>query len=60
MCGVGEFKLAALFDLFTSQCDRHQQNYFLNERGKLWAIGNNQLRVLCLVMMMCLSVYTEN
>mmetsp|Transcript_1853 Transcript_1853/g.4223 ORF Transcript_1853/g.4223 Transcript_1853/m.4223 type:complete len:401 (+) Transcript_1853:450-1652(+) len=38
-----EVKLAALFDLFTSQCDRHQQNYFLNEHGKLWAIDNDQV-----------------
>jgi len=39
-----ELQQAALFDLFTSQCDRHQQNYFVNEHGKLWAIDNDQVR----------------
>lgn len=38
-----EVRLAALFDLFTSQCDRHPQNYFLNDRGKLFAIDNDQV-----------------
>jgi hypothetical protein len=28
-----EVKLAALFDLLFSQCDRHQQNIFLQENG---------------------------
>jgi len=42
-----EVKLAAIFDLFTSQCDRHQQNYFMNEHGKLWAIDNDQVHHQC-------------
>jgi hypothetical protein len=28
-----ELKLAALYDLMFSQCDRHQQNIFLTEKG---------------------------
>lgn len=36
-------KLAAIFDVMTSQCDRHQQNIFMNEHGKVWAIDNDQV-----------------
>ena len=42
-----ELKLAALFDSFFSQCDRHPQNYFLNEHGKHWAIENDQVWCMC-------------
>ncbi|KAL6763593.1 hypothetical protein V8C86DRAFT_2491886 [Haematococcus lacustris] len=38
-----EVKMAALFDLLFSQCDRHQQNIFLTEKGKLWVIDNDQV-----------------
>ena len=31
---------AAIFDLLTSQCDRHAQNIFINERGQLTLIDN--------------------
>jgi hypothetical protein len=31
-----EVKLAALYDLLFSQCDRHQQNIFLEETGGRW------------------------
>jgi len=54
-----ELKLAALFDLFFSQCDRHPQNYFLNEHGKLWAIDNDQVWCMCVCVVrvcMCLCV----
>lgn len=33
---------AALFDLLTSQCDRHAQNVFINERGQITLIDNLQ------------------
>jgi len=54
-----ELRLAALFDLFFSQCDRHPQNYFLNEHGKLWAIDNDQVWCMCVCVVrvcMCLCV----
>ncbi|KAG1662705.1 hypothetical protein FOA52_014570 [Chlamydomonas sp. UWO 241] len=31
---------AAIFDLLTSQCDRHAQNIFINEAGQLMLIDN--------------------
>jgi hypothetical protein len=45
--------------LFFSQCDRHPQNYFLNEHGKLWAIDNDQVWCMCVCVVrvcMCLCV----
>ncbi|MEW5319050.1 MAG: hypothetical protein WDW38_010226 [Sanguina aurantia] len=33
---------AAMMDLLTSQCDRHSQNVFMDERGKLTLIDNQQ------------------
>jgi hypothetical protein len=33
---------AAIFDLLTSQCDRHAQNVFINENGKITLIDNLQ------------------
>lgn len=32
--------LAAIFDLLTSQCDRHAQNVFIDERGNIKLIDN--------------------
>jgi hypothetical protein len=31
---------AAIFDLLTSQCDRHAQNIFMSENGQLTLIDN--------------------
>ena len=42
-----EIKLGAIFDLLFSQCDRHQQNVFVTEAGKVWLIDNDQVRWLC-------------
>ncbi len=43
-----EMQMVAVFDVLTSQCDRHQQNLFLTETGKVWAIDNDQVRArLC-------------
>ncbi len=39
-----ELLMVAVFDVLTSQCDRHQQNLFLTETGKVWAIDNDQVR----------------
>lgn len=34
--------LAAIFDLLTSQCDRHGQNVYVSESGRLALIDNDQ------------------
>lgn len=33
---------AALLDLLTSQCDRHAQNVFIDDKGQLTLIDNQQ------------------
>lgn len=38
-----ELVQGAIFDLLFSQCDRHQQNIFLEETGKVWLIDNDQV-----------------
>jgi len=38
-----ELRLAAIFDVLFSQCDRHQQNIFLTESGQLRLIDNDQV-----------------
>lgn len=38
-----QVKLAAIFDLLFSQCDRHQQNIFITESGQMQAIDNDQV-----------------
>ncbi|GAX78973.1 hypothetical protein CEUSTIGMA_g6413.t1 [Chlamydomonas eustigma] len=38
-----EIKLSALFDVLTSQCDRHQQNMFVTKDRKLMIIDNDQV-----------------
>jgi hypothetical protein len=40
-----EVAALAVFDLMFTQCDRHQQNIFMTEEGKLFAIDNDQVRV---------------
>lgn len=40
--GVMKVVLAALFDLLTFQVDRHAQNVFIDENGKLTLIDNEQ------------------
>lgn len=35
---------SAMLDLLTSQCDRHGQNVFINEKGQLKLIDNLQVR----------------
>lgn len=37
---------AAMLDLLTSQCDRHSQNVFMDEHGKLTLIDNQQVSTL--------------
>ena len=39
-----EIKLAALFDVLTSQCDRHQQNIFITKDRQMRVIDNDQVR----------------
>jgi hypothetical protein len=38
-----EIKLSAVFDVLTSQCDRHQQNMFVTKDRKLMIIDNDQV-----------------
>ena len=38
-----EIKLAALFDVLTSQCDRHQQNIFITKDRQMRVIDNDQV-----------------
>ena len=38
-----EIKLAALFDVLTSQCDRHQQNIFITKDRHMRVIDNDQV-----------------
>ena len=38
-----EVRKAAVFDVLFSQCDRHQQNVFLQESGQLQIIDNDQV-----------------
>jgi hypothetical protein len=47
---------AALFDLLSSQCDRHGQNVFVNEAGKITLIDNLVVRL----GMGCCSVRIAN
>lgn len=38
-----EIKMAAIFDVMTSQCDRHQQNVFITKDKKMKIIDNDQV-----------------
>ena len=38
-----EVKMAAIFDVMTSQCDRHQQNIFITKDKQMRIIDNDQV-----------------
>lgn len=37
-----QVQLAAIWDLFTSQCDRHAENVFVDQNGNLQIIDNDK------------------
>ena len=39
---VAQVQLGAIWDLLTSQCDRHPENIFIDEHGNLQYIDNDK------------------